>query len=154
MQPSTLFTMRVAHDRRTRTNMRSKGLNQAADVDFEGIWTTLASAFREIHTKNASQLSFEQLYRNAYKLVLRKQGGDLYNRVAKFEQDWLSDHVQSGIHRLLSGSLLLNDVSQTLGGTLERNEAGKRFLAGLKEAWTDHQVSMSMLTDVLMYMVC
>lgn len=136
--------------------MRFQGLNNAADVDFEGTWSTLASAFREIHTKNASQLSFEQLYRNAYKLVLRKQGGDLYNRVAKFEQDWLSDNVLSGIHRLLAGCLLLNEASQTLAGSasaLERNEAGKRFLSGLKEAWTDHQVSMSMLTDVLMYMV-
>jgi cullin 3 len=45
--------------------------------------------------------------------------------------------------------------AQSLGGTTanERRVAGERFLKGLKQAWGDHQVCMSMLADVLMYMV-
>ena len=32
-------------------------------------WAALRLAIAEIHAKNASQLSFEELYRNAYNLV-------------------------------------------------------------------------------------
>jgi cullin 3 len=35
----------------------------------------------------------------------------------------------------------------------ERRVAGEKFLKGLKQSWGDHQVCMSMLADVLMYMV-
>ena len=38
----------------------------------------LSKAFTEIHNKNASELSFEVLYRNAYTLVLHKDGEKLY----------------------------------------------------------------------------
>ena len=42
------------------------------------IWMALRSAIDEIHNKNASSLSFEELYRNAYNLVLHKHGELLY----------------------------------------------------------------------------
>ncbi|KAK3076578.1 Cullin-3, partial [Teratosphaeriaceae sp. CCFEE 6253] len=61
--------------------MRHQGLN-GADVDFHTTWAILETAFGEIHTKNASALSFEELYRYAYKIVLKKKGEELYNRVA------------------------------------------------------------------------
>ena len=44
------------------------------DIDFENTWATIASAFTEIHTKNASKLSYEELYRHAYRVVLKKKG--------------------------------------------------------------------------------
>ncbi|KAF1356485.1 Cullin [Delphinella strobiligena] len=133
----------------------TQGLTSASDVDFDTAWNELALAFREIHTKNASSLSFEQLYRNAYKLVLKKKGEDLYRKVAEFERDWLGQQVRSSIYNLLAGTLLLKDTTQNVGGAasaLERREAGMHLLEGLKEAWIDHQVAMAMLTDVLMYM--
>ena len=37
-----------------------------------------STAIGEIHNKNASSLSFEELYRNAYNLVLHKHGDLLY----------------------------------------------------------------------------
>ena len=37
------------------------------------IWKSLRRAIDEIHNKNASVLSFEELYRNAYNLVLHKE---------------------------------------------------------------------------------
>lgn len=100
-------------------------------------------------------MSFEQLYRNAYKLVLKKKGEDLYQRVADFESQWLGESVRTNMYALVAGTILLNDLNNAVGGgtRFERREAGTRFLYGLKEAWTDHQVSMAMLTDVLMYMV-
>lgn len=122
------------------------------DVDFENTWATISAAFTEIHTKNASRLSYEELYRHAYRVVLKKKGADLYNRVCNFEHNWLGTEVRSSIQTLLSPNLL---GTQSLGGTTtnERRVAGEKFLKGLKQAWGDHQVCMSMLADVLMYMV-
>ena len=132
-----------------------KGLNNA-DVDFESTWGILEKAFREIHTKNASALSFEELYRNAYKIVLKKKGEELYNRVAQFEAQWLSETVQNRVVRQLTTPLLLltDGSGRSLATSTERRVAGEGFLRTLKQEWEDHQVCMGMLTDVLMYMVC
>lgn len=124
-----------------------------AEVDFETTWQVLERAFTEIHEKNASALSFEELYRNAYKLVLKKKGTDLYDKVAQFEEHWLGDGVRPRIVNLLTAPLqLTDDLGRSLATTSERRVAGERFLASLKLAWEDHQVCMGMLTDVLMYM--
>ncbi|KAI7401043.1 hypothetical protein KC328_g3298, partial [Hortaea werneckii] len=45
---------------RMAANKRVQGLN-GADVDFDQTWNVLEGAFKEIHTKNASALSFEEL---------------------------------------------------------------------------------------------
>ncbi len=131
-----------------------QGLNNS-DVDFDTTWAVLERAFKEIHTKNASALSFEELYRNAYKIVLKKKGEELYNRVAAFEADWLGNQVRGSIVRQLTHPLItLTDGSgRSLSTSAERKAAGESFLRTLKEAWEDHQICMGMLTDVLMYMV-
>ena len=48
-----------------------------------GIWNALSSAIKEIHKEHASDLSFEELYRNAYNLVLQKHGDLLYEGVSE-----------------------------------------------------------------------
>ncbi|KAF3010640.1 Cullin-3 [Curvularia kusanoi] len=133
------------------TTPRQQGLH-GDEIDFENTWATIEAAFREIHTKNASKLSYEELYRHAYRIVLKKKGEDLYRNVHDFERKWLSSEVRSTIRQLLSPNLLVD--AQSLGGTTanERRVAGEKFLKGLKQAWGDHQVCMSMLADVLMYM--
>lgn len=132
-----------------------QGLN-STDVDFESTWRILEGAFQEIHTKNASALSFEELYRNAYKIVLKKKGEELYNKVAQFEANWLGNNVRDRVvSQLTTPLLLLTDGSgRSLATSTERRVAGEGFLRTLKESWEDHQVCMGMLTDVLMYMVC
>jgi cullin 3 len=133
-----------------------QGLN-SADVDFESTWRILEGAFQEIHTKNASALSFEELYRNAYKIVLKKKGEELYNKVAQFEANWLSNNVRTKVVKQLTAPLLLltdGGSGRSLATPAERRVAGEGFLRTLKESWEDHQVCMGMLTDVLMYMVC
>jgi cullin 3 len=126
----------------------------SADVDFDTTWGILERAFQEIHTKNASALSFEELYRNAYKIVLKKRGDELYAKVANFEERWLGDNVRQKIVSLLTPGLIsLDTTARTLESTAERRTSGETFLKALKDAWDDHQVCMGMLTDVLMYMV-
>ena len=134
------------------TTRRIQGLH-GDEIDFENTWATIEAAFREIHTKNASKLSYEELYRHAYRIVLKKKGEDLSRNVHDFERKWLSSEVRDAIQQLLSPNLLVD--AQSLGGTTanERRVAGEKFLKGLKQAWGDHQVCMSMLADVLMYMV-
>ncbi|MCJ1317377.1 Cullin-3 [Xylographa vitiligo] len=133
--------------------LNSKGLTGNDDLDFEGTWAVLASSLREINTKNPSNLSFEQLYRNAYKLVLKKKGDALYEKVKSFERDWLLNEVQPQILAVLSVSLFAGDGGGSVTtNTNERRVAGERLMKSLKHAWEDHNTGMNMTTDVLMYM--
>ncbi|KAI9808920.1 MAG: Cullin-3 [Pycnora praestabilis] len=134
--------------------LTSQALTTSGDgVDFETMWSILSSSLREIHTKNASKLSFEELYRAAYKLVLKRKGEVLYERVKTFEMDWLSTEIFGRVKNLLSGSLLAGATGGNTGTTAnEKRIAGERLLKGLKQAWDDHNLCMSMTTDVLMYM--
>jgi cullin 3 len=131
---------------------RMQGLH-GDEVDFEDTWALIELAFREIHTKNASKLSYEELYRHAYRIVLKKKGEQLYNKVHDFERVWLATEVRSFIQQLLSPNLLAEAQGAGTTSPNERRVAGEKFLKGLKQAWGDHQVCMSMLADVLMYMV-
>jgi len=132
---------------------KTLGNNDA--VDFESSWQVLASSLREIHTKNASKLSFEELYRNAYKLVLKKRGETLYERVKEFEENWLAGEVHPRISTQLSINMLMagSSRSSTIITANEKRLEGEKLLKALKEAWEDHNLCMSMTTDVLMYMV-
>lgn len=128
-----------------------QGVGHSDALDFDTSWNVLASSLREIHTKNASKLSFEELYRNAYKLVLKKRGETLYIRVKEFEEEWLANEVQPRIIDVLSPTLLL---ASSAGTTVnEKRVAGEKLLRALKQAWEDHNLCMNMTTDVLMYMV-
>jgi cullin 3 len=108
----------------------------------------------EINTKNASSLSFEALYRHAYKIVLMMRGEELYEKVSSLESEWLKTNVQKRVTESISPSLVRAQIStEVQDQSSERREAGEKFLAALKDAWEDHQLCMGMVTDVLMYMV-
>ena len=114
----------------------------------------LAASLREIHTKNASRLSFEQLYRNAYKLVLKKQGEALYNNVNRQEREWLQQEVRPKITSLISTGLSVDPGSTNAGASAnEFRTSAEKLMKALKEAWEDHLLCMAMTTDVLMYLV-
>jgi cullin 3 len=121
--------------------------------DFEQQWDILRSALREIHTKNASTLSFEQIYRASYKIVLKKQGDKLYSRVREFEEQWFGGVVMPKIRLLITQNLINITIGGVTGITAnERRITGEEFLRGLKDAFEDHITTMNMTTDVLMYM--
>lgn len=121
--------------------------------DFETQWGILSSALREIHEKNASKLSFEQLYRASYKIVLKKQGDLLYDRVKEYEEQWFGGQVMPTIRALITNNLVNITLRGVAGTTAnERRLTGEEFLKGLKSSWEDHNTVMNMTTDVLMYM--
>ena len=130
-----------------------QGLTGGSDINIESHWAALASAFRDIHTKNMSSLSFEHNYRLAYQLVLKKHGELLYGRVKTFEEEWLTTQVRGKLKTLISSKLLNNDEAAGNVSVHEKRLAGERFLKGMKVAWEDHNVCMNMFTDLLMYMV-
>ena len=86
--------------------------------------------FQEIQKKNNSGLSFEELYRNAYTMVLHKHGERLYSGL----KEVVTNHLDSKVR---------NDVIQSLNNN---------FLQTLNSSWNDHQTSMVMIRDILMYM--
>ncbi|KAI3659183.1 hypothetical protein MP638_006965 [Amoeboaphelidium occidentale] len=98
--------------------------------EHEVIWSKLSGAIQQIHQKNASSLSFEELYRNAYNLVMSKHGGFLYDKVSNQIQGHLLSLVKSKLAPL-KGTDLLNT---------------------LRQIWNDHKLSMSMIRDILLYL--
>jgi len=73
------------------------------------IWNSLGDAIDEIHHRNASSLSFEELYRNAYNLVLHKHGDLLYSGVS----DRLATHLLETVQKLaeIPDSSLLEEMA-------------------------------------------
>ncbi|KAL4784314.1 Cullin [Aspergillus varians] len=140
---------------RARQKIRAprRGFAASGTDGFESNWKDLSSSLTRIHTKDASELSFEQLYRNSYNIVLIQRGDDLYERTKQLEKEWLCGDVQRRVATGISPSLLLaREVVDVQDQATERRAAGEKFLSVLKEAWEDHQLCMQMITDVLMYM--
>lgn len=116
---------------RKETKMRIRAFPMTMDEKYvNNIWTLLKNAIQEIQKKNNSGLSFEELYRNAYTMVLHKHGEKLYTGL----RDVVTDH-------------LVNKIREDVLTALNNN-----FLQTLNSAWNDHQTSMVMIRDILMYM--
>lgn len=116
-------------------------------------------ALQQIYTKNASEISFEQLYRYSYKIVSNKQAELLLERVEGFETALLADTVVPMLLVLITSdikSLVVKDTeknnSKSTGTTNERRLNGEKFLQGFKTIWDDYSLCTNMTTDVLLYM--
>lgn len=121
--------------------------------DFDQCWDMLKTALCDIHNKNCSGLSFEELYRAAYKIVLKKKGSVLYDHVKEFEQNWFADNVIPKIERLVTRNLVGIEFGKSSGGSINQTrQAGESFLKGIRDAWDDHNTSMNMIADILMYL--
>ncbi|XVE91471.1 hypothetical protein REPUB_Repub01dG0012800 [Reevesia pubescens] len=92
-------------------------------------WNILEHAIHEIYNHNASGLSFEELYRNAYNMVLHKFGEKLY----------------SGLVTTMTSHL--KEISKSIEAA-----QGDLFLEELNRKWNDHNKALQMIRDILMYM--
>ncbi|KAL8124509.1 cullin-3A-like [Apium graveolens] len=95
----------------------------------EKTWKILEHAIHEIYNHNASGLSFEELYRNAYNMVLHKYGEKLYLGLVST----LTSHLE--------------EIAESIGAA-----QGPSFLEELNRKWTDHNKALQMIRDILMYM--
>ena len=114
---------------RRLTRHLSRPLPRASSQYAEKTWKILRDAIREINNRNASGLSFEELYRNAYNMVLHRHGKALYDGLV----DVVTEH--------------LKEVAAAIDAV-----RGEGFLAELERRWQDHVKSMRMIRDILMYM--
>jgi len=92
-------------------------------------WKLLRTSIEHIHRKNASGLSFEELYRNAYTMVLHKHGDYLYNGV----KTTVREHLEGVCKRIV-------------------DTPDAEFVSALLAAWKEHKTSQLMIRDILMYM--
>jgi cullin 3 len=81
------------------------------------IWALLKNAIQEIQKKNNSGLSFEELYRNAYTMVLHKHGEKLYTGLREVVNDHLVNKASVFLYSLLS---LIIIVSLCFAGSERR----------------------------------
>ncbi|KDD74038.1 cullin, partial [Helicosporidium sp. ATCC 50920] len=95
----------------------------------ETTWALLRNAIQEINSHNASGLSFEELYRNAYHMVVYKFGDRLYQGLVQVEREHLSG----------------------VAGRIE-SVGSETFLRTLKSEWEAHVKSVAMIRDILMYL--
>lgn len=124
---------------------------QTGSFDIE--WKKLELCLKHIHTKDASNLSFEEMYRSSYHLMLLRQGTALYDNVCNMEKEWLVEDVYPKIAAYITPSLVVGSGNVAPDQVNEGRDAAERFLTKIREAWEDHQLCMGMITDVLMYMV-
>ena len=126
------------------------------ELDFEQTWGTLESALRDMNECSASQLSFETIYRHAYKVVLKKKGDNLYKNLEAFQKAWLSEHVGIRLLRSLTSTIYgAGDDGRALSiaAVNEMRTTGEKLLRGIKDSFEHHQVVMRMSSDVFMYLV-
>ncbi|KAL6895676.1 Cullin [Trichoderma longibrachiatum] len=134
-----------------RRIVRSQAAGEGAD--FDACWNMIKEALYDIHNKSCGRLSFEELYRAAYKIVLKKKGEVLYERVKEFEEQWFAEHAIPKIEVLVTKSLINMSVDASSSASVsERRQTGENFLKGLKDTWEDHNMSMNMTADILMYL--
>lgn len=146
-------TLAQARKKLLANSKRSQNQPSAEGSEFDIYWGLLREALRDIHNKNCSRLSFEELYRAAYKIVLTKKGDALYQKVTDFESEWFAENVIPRIQKLVTRNLVTIDADHgSRTSANERRQTGEKFLRGVRDTWDDHNVSMNMTTDILMYL--
>lgn len=108
-------------------------------IDYDLSWSVLSNAITQIQNKNVSKLSYEQLYRKAYILVLRKYGAKLYDDVSLLIRQHLLQKRQNLLAILNLSSSLNNSINED-------------FMKAVLVEWDEHLQSMKFISDVLMYL--
>eukprot|EP00164_Ancoracysta_twista_P001606 GFYU01002109.1.p1 GENE.GFYU01002109.1~~GFYU01002109.1.p1 ORF type:complete len:747 (+),score=223.69 GFYU01002109.1:49-2241(+) len=100
------------------------------DPDFpDRTWNVIKEAITSIIAQDSSGLSFEELYRSGYNMVVHKKADQLY--------EGLTDELKKHANRVA------HDLANCHDDT---------FLRELTDKWTIFKVSMSSIRDILMYM--
>jgi cullin 3 len=106
-------------------------------------WSILSKGLEEIYKHNESQLSFEELYRylelmrNAYLMVIAKDGDRLYKSLKGFITQQLEELVRLRI-RIPPSRPSVNDCEV--------------YLRAVVDVWEEHTTALGMIRDVMMYL--
>ncbi|KAI9591975.1 cullin 3 [Syncephalis fuscata] len=103
------------------------------------MWPKIEQAIKQIYNINSSRLSFEELYRASYTLVIHKKGSDLYQDVGNS----LKKHLEQ---------VTAENIVTAFPANRDNLDDCGRFLNNLADFWDRHTRSMVMIRDILMYM--
>ncbi|KAI1700559.1 cullin family domain-containing protein [Ditylenchus destructor] len=122
--------LQIQRNQQQRT-MSRRFYPTAMDASYvEEVLQLLKNGIVEIQRKNSSALSFEELYRSAHIMVMKKHGEKLYNGL----REVVVEHLQNNIHSTITDALNWN------------------FLLKLNQAWVQHRTAMVMIRDILVYL--
>ncbi|KAI7908004.1 Cullin [Cokeromyces recurvatus] len=125
---------------RIRPVKRMPGIDHAQEYE-EG-FEILSNAITVIFKKQARELSYELLYRTAYKLTIRQFGERLYHDVEKVIADYLETIAEQVIVPAFVNSS--NETSTA--------DAGASFLKTVKKVWDDYTTAIDLILQVLYYL--
>ena len=131
MTPTGTRRSKIRPPRKSLASSSTVSSSTEAVVDFDKNWEILQNAISQIQNKNVSNLSYEQLYRKAYLLVIRKHGEQLYEKVA----ETVKEHLL-----------------QQRANLLQTSVNAEVFMQALLQEWDEHLQSMKFVGDVLMYL--
>ncbi|OVA14101.1 Cullin [Macleaya cordata] len=122
-------TLQIEEDRHRVKKKRHRVVAVADPTYAEKTWKILENAVHEICNHNARGRTFEELYRNAYNMVLQGYGEEMYSGLVTT----VTTHLQQ--------------VSKSV-----QSAQGVTFLEELDKKWREHNEALQLLTDVFMYM--
>ncbi|KAG5436949.1 hypothetical protein PCANB_001359 [Pneumocystis canis] len=134
---------------KSRIKVPKKLEKQASEYDWNISWSILSQAIREIYKKNVSILSFEELYRNVYTIVLHKQGDRLYDEVKSLIQGHLENISNFNIQPVYKKIKTLNQINITNN---EAIESGTYYLRTLKNVWDEYIQCTNIISHIMGYM--
>ncbi|KAF9292151.1 Cullin-3 [Mortierella alpina] len=123
----------------TKGKIRPPQRRTDKDSQFETTWATLSSAISTIHEQKAYTLSYEEVYRSGYNLVVHKCGEQLYNGVKDLIAQFLESEAKTTILPVLS----IADTSPS---------EGVQVLKMIQKLWKHHVTCLLMISDILVHM--
>ncbi|KAF9439024.1 Cullin-3 [Entomortierella beljakovae] len=110
-----------------------------SESQFEVLWSTLAKAITTIHEQKAYTLSYEEVFRCGYNLVLHKYGEQLYHGVKDLIENFLESEAEKRIVPVL--------------GIAEASPSeGVQVLKAIQKLWKHHVTCLLMISEILVHM--
>ncbi|KAF9550674.1 Cullin-3 [Mortierella hygrophila] len=125
--------------RTVRGKIRPPPRKGASEVDYDIHWTTLQNAITTIHEQKAHMLSYEEIYRCGYNLVIHKWGERLYNGVKELIEQYLESEAETKVVPVLG----IADTSPA---------EGVQVLKVMQKLWRHHVTCLLMMSDILVHM--
>ncbi|KAF9200508.1 Cullin-3 [Haplosporangium sp. Z 27] len=125
--------------RPTRGKIRPPQRKSNTESLFDSTWSTLANAITTIHEQRAYTLSYEEVYRCGYNLVIHKCGERLYHGI----KDLIEKYLESEAEKKIVPILGIADTSPS---------EGVQVLKAIQRLWKHHVTCLLMISDILIHM--
>ncbi|KAF9426798.1 Cullin-3 [Podila epigama] len=125
--------------RAVRGKIRPPTKRAATESLFDTTWPELESAMTTIQQQKANTLSFEEVYRLGYNMVIHKFGEKLYNGI----RGLIDKHLKEEVNTKIVPALGVADASAA---------DGVELLKAIQKVWMHHITCMKMIKDILIHL--